>query len=233
MYRGGGQDNRSFGRKVRKDMKLDSFQLKCIAIVTMFIDHMGAVFFPDKLLFRYVGRIAFPIFAFLLVEGFFHTRDVRKYMCRLGVFAILSEVPYDLAFRGEILEFEHQNVFFALFIGVAMMYALENSSQWQAKAAEVLLAMWAATLLWADYRYKGILLIAVFYFLRDRKKEKFVLGAGWNFLWNWEIQGYGALASVPIAMYSGERGRPMKYFFYLFYPLHLLLFYGIIRTVLM
>lgn len=214
-------------------MKLDSFQLKCIAILTMFIDHMGAVFFPGELMFRYIGRMAFPIFAFLLVEGYFHTRDVRRYMLRLGLFAVISEIPYDLAFRETILEFEHQNVFFTLFIGVAMMYALEKSPQWQAKAAEVLLAMWAASLLCSDYRYKGILLIAVYYFLRGRKREEFVLGAGWNFLWNWEIQGYGALASVPIAMYSGQRGRSMKYFFYLFYPLHLAVFYGVARMGLM
>ena len=199
----------------------------------MFIDHMGAVFFPGELMFRYIGRIAFPIFAFLLVEGYFHTRDVRRYMLRLGLFAVISEIPYDLAFRETILEFEHQNVFFTLFIGVAMMYALEKSPQWQAKAAEVLLAMWAASLLCSDYRYKGILLIAVSYFLRGRKREEFVLGAGWNFLWNWEIQGYGALASVPIAMYSGQRGRSMKYFFYLFYPLHLAVFYGVARMGLM
>lgn len=214
-------------------MRLDSFQLKCIAILTMFIDHMGAVFFPGELMFRYIGRIAFPIFAFLLVEGYFHTRDVRRYMFRLGLFAVISEIPYDLAFRETVLEFEHQNVFFTLFIGVAMMYALEKSLQWQAKAAEVLLAMWAASLLCSDYRYKGILLIAVYYFLRGRKREEFVLGAGWNFLWNWEIQGYGALASVPIAMYSGQRGRSMKYFFYLFYPLHLAVFYGAARMELM
>ena len=194
---------------------------------------MGAVFFPGELMFRYIGRIAFPIFAFLLVEGYFHTRDVRRYMLRLGLFAVISEIPYDLAFRETILEFEHQNVFFTLFIGVAMMYALEKSPQWQAKAAEVLLAMWAASLLCSDYRYKGILLIAVYYFLRGRKREEFVLGAGWNFLWNWEIQGYGALASVPIAMYSGQRGRSMKYFFYLFYPLHLAVFYGVARMGLM
>ena len=127
-------------------MKLDSFQLKCIAILTMFIDHMGAVFFPGELMFRYIGRIAFPIFAFLLVEGYFHTRDVRRYMLRLGLFAVISEIPYDLAFRETILEFEHQNVFFTLFIGVAMMYALEKSPQWQANEAEVQMAMRAASL---------------------------------------------------------------------------------------
>ena len=74
----------------------------------------------DVFLFKY-------FFAFLLVEGYFHTRDVRRYMLRLGLFAVISEIPYDLAFRETILEFEHQNVFFTLFIGVAMMYALEKA----------------------------------------------------------------------------------------------------------
>ena len=103
-------------------MKLDSFQLKWIAIITMLIDHVGAIFFPGNLVFRYVGRIAFPIFCFQLVEGFFHTRNIEKYMLRLGIFAIISEIPYDLAFRGNILDFEHQNVFFTLFLGILMLY---------------------------------------------------------------------------------------------------------------
>lgn len=214
-------------------MRLNSFQLKCIAIMTMVIDHTGAVLFPEIWLFRYIGRIAFPIFVFLLVEGFFHTRDIRKYMFRLGVFAVLSEIPYDLAFRGEILEFQHQNVFFTLFIGVVMMYALEKNGEWPVKAVEVLLAMWAATFLCSDYRFKGILLIAVYYFLRKRKWEKLVLGAGWNLLWNWKVQGYGVVASVFIAMYNGEKGRSLKYFFYLFYPLHLLVLYGISSIIQM
>ena len=95
----------------------------------MIIDHTGAVLFPGELMFRYIGRISFPIFCFLLTEGFFHTKDVRKYMLRLGIFAVVSEIPYDLAFRGTVLEFEHQNVFFTLFMGVVMMYALEKSGE--------------------------------------------------------------------------------------------------------
>ena len=84
---------------------LTSFQLKCIAVVTMVIDHIGAILYPGDLIFRYIGRIAFPIFCFLLVEGFFHTHDRIQYMIRLGIFAILSEIPYDLAFRDQTLEF--------------------------------------------------------------------------------------------------------------------------------
>ena len=85
-------------------MGLNSFQLKCIAVITMIIDHTGAVLFPGELMFRYIGRISFPIFCFLLTEGFFHTKDVRKYMLRLGIFAVVSEIPYDLAFRGTVLD---------------------------------------------------------------------------------------------------------------------------------
>ncbi len=147
-------------------MGINSFQLKWIAVITMIIDHTGAVLFPDNMVFRYIGRIAFPIFCFLLVEGFFHTRDVRKYMLRLGLFALISEIPYDLAFRDTVLEFEHQNVFFALLLGVVM-------------------------------------------------------------IWNGSVQMYGAAATAFLIFYNGEKGASMKYFFYLFYPLHLLALYGI------
>ncbi len=146
-------------------MGLNSFQLKCIAVLTMIIDHTGAVLFPGDLVFRYIGRISFPIFCFLLVEGFSHTRDMRKYMLRLGVFAVISEIPYDLAFRDTVLEFGHQNVFFSLFIGVVMMYALEKNAEWPIKVTEVLLAMWVAVFLRTDYGFKGILLISIYYFL--------------------------------------------------------------------
>ena len=207
-------------------MKLDSFQLKWIAIITMLIDHVGAIFFPGNLVFRYVGRIAFPIFCFQLVEGFFHTRNIEKYMLRLGIFAIISEIPYDLAFRGNILDFEHQNVFFTLAIGVGMMYCLEKCSGPVLKIIYVLLAMWIATTLVTDYSYKGILLISIYYFLKDQKVEKIILGALWNLAWG-IIQSFGALASIFIALYNGERGKSMKYFFYVFYPMHLLLLYVI------
>ena len=211
-------------------MGLNSFQLKCIAVLTMIIDHTGAVLFPGDLVFRYIGRISFPIFCFLLVEGFSHTRDMRKYMLRLGVFAVISEIPYDLAFRDTVLEFGHQNVFFSLFIGVVMMYALEKNAEWPIKVTEVLLAMWVAVFLRTDYGFKGILLISIYYFLRRYRWRTHAAGAVWNLLWN-QIQRYGVFATVFLVLYNGEKGSSMKYFFYLFYPLHLLVLYAIYHMI--
>lgn len=208
---------------------LDSFQLKCIAIVSMALDHTGAVLYPSQIWLRCLGRIAFPIFCFLIVEGFFHTHDVRRYMGRLGVFALISEIPYDLAFRGVPLEYAHQNVFFTLLIGIGMMVLLERNREWPVKAVILLLAMWPAVLTRSDYNFRGVLLIFVFYIFHESRWLAVTAGGLWNFLYQGVIQKYGVLSVLPLALYNGERGRKMKYFFYVFYPAHLLLLYGISR----
>lgn len=208
---------------------LDSFQLKCIAIVSMALDHTGAVLYPSQIWLRCLGRIAFPIFCFLIVEGFFHTHDVRRYMGRIGVFALISEIPYDLAFRGVPLEYDHQNVFFTLLIGIGMMVLLERNREWPVKAVILLLAMWLAVLIRSDYNFRGILLIFVFYIFHESRWLAVTAGGLWNFLYQGVIQKYGVLSVLPLALYNGERGRKMKYFFYIFYPAHLLLLYGISR----
>ena len=146
-------------------------------------------------------------------------------MIRLGGFALISEVPYDLAFHEKVVDPTQQNVFFTLLLGVVLMYVLERSRELPLKALEILMVMSAADLLRTDYGFKGILLIAVFYLLRENLWLKTVCAALWNFLWNGSIQGYGALAVIPIVMYNGERGRKMKYFFYVFYPAHLLVLF--------
>lgn len=208
---------------------LDSFQLKCIAIVSMALDHTGAVLYPSQIWLRCLGRIAFPIFCFLIVEGFFHTHDVRRYMGRLGVFALISEIPYDLAFRGVPLEYAHQNVFFTLLIGIGMVVLLERNREWPVKAVILLLAMWLAVLIRSDYNFRGVLLIFVFYIFHESRWLAVTAGGLWNFLYQGVIQKYGVLSVLPLALYNGERGRKMKYFFYIFYPAHLLLLYGISR----
>lgn len=213
-------------------MSLNSFQLKWIAIVTMVIDHTGAVLFPSQIVLRYIGRVSFPIFCFLLVEGFFHTKDIWKYMIRLGIFAAVSEIPYDITFFGRPLEFTHQNVFFTLLLGVILMYVLEKEAERPVKVIELLLVMWLSLVLRTDYSFKGILLIFIFYILRGRLWPMLSAAGIWNFLWNRSVQWYGVFSLIPIAMYNGERGPGMKYFFYVFYPAHLLILF-ILKQLIM
>ena len=195
----------------------------------MALDHTGAVLYPSQIWLRCLGRIAFPIFCFLIVEGFFHTHDVRRYMGRLGIFALISEIPYDLAFRGVPLEYAHQNVFFTLLIGIGMVVLLERNRERPVKAVILLLAMWLAVLIRSDYNFRGVLLIFVFYIFHESRWLAVTAGGLWNFLYQGVIQKYGVLSVLPLALYNGERGRKMKYFFYIFYPAHLLLLYGISR----
>lgn len=206
--------------------------LKIIAIITMVIDHLGAVLFPEHLIFRYIGRLSFPIFCFLLVEGFVHTRNIYKYVMRLGIFAIVSEIPYDLAFSNELFAWNKQNVFFTLCLGVATLYLLKNTRQKWETVIYIVFALLFAEMLKSDYGAFGIILIILFYMLYDDKAWKLTGGAIWNFYNGIGIQSYGALAMVPIALYNGKRGMKLKYIFYLFYPLHLLLLYQLRKIYL-
>ena len=94
--------------------RMDGTVLKLIACLSMFIDHLGAVCFSGMMGFRIIGRLAFPIYCFLLVEGAVHTHDMKKYILRMGIFALISEVPFDLAFYHRLVYMGHQNVFFIL-----------------------------------------------------------------------------------------------------------------------
>ena len=179
---------------------------------------------------RNIGRIAFPIYCFLLVEGFIHTGNRRKYVLRLGIFALLSEVTFDLAFSGCVLEFKHQNVYFTLFLGMLTMllyHKLEEQVQMSkglrpvAELALLLAGMGAAELLRTDYGALGVLCIMVPYFFRNDRKTQTIAGA-LSFVW-WEPPAL--LAFIPLAFYNGKRGINLKYIFYIFYPAHLLLLY--------
>lgn len=223
--------------------------LKLIAIITMLIDHTAAVVLARILLqgrtsdayaylyviyiiMRNIGRIAFPIFCFLLVEGFMHTRDRKKYAMRLGLFALISEIPFDLAFSGKILEFGYQNVFFTLFLGLLTMMAFEWINHREELnrmlkivccMAAILGGMGAAHLLQTDYAARGVLCIMALYLFSWNRGYQIVAGA-LAFFW-WELPAL--LAFVPIYFYNGKRGWNLKYIFYLFYPLHLLILYAV------
>ncbi len=227
--------------------------LKWIAIITMLIDHVGAAILTRILLnypiapwgimnpqqyeivynimstTRNIGRIAFPIFCFLLVEGFLRTRNVYKYMLRLSIFVVVAEIPFDLAFSARWMDWGYQSVMLTMLIGLVAMWGSSLVEQkypdkkWLhyigfgiCLAMGMLLAYACKT----DYAEKGVLSIMVMYFFRKDRNLQLLAGAA-SFWWELEA----VLAFPLIKLYNGKRGMKMKYFFYLFYPLHLLVIY--------
>lgn len=207
--------------------------LKAVALATMIIDHYGAIFHSGENFYRIIGRIAFPVYCFLLVEGYFHTSNVKKYGKRLLLFAFISEIPFDLAFYG-IVVFAHQNIFFTLFIGLAAIYFLEKKEQKYNfdKSLVITAAGILAMVLSVDYSIMGVIYILSFYFTRNFfKKRQLLYMAGimlFTNLMSSPLQQFSLLALPFIYFYNGEPGLKNKFLqilFYAAYPLHLLLFY--------
>ena len=216
---------------ISRYQRLDGTVLKLIACLSMFIDHLGAVCFSGMMGFRIIGRLAFPIYCFLLVEGAVHTRNMKKYILRMGIFALISEVPFDLAFYHRLVYTGHQNVFFTLGLGLLAIWFLEHPIE-QLDIPDVLyklLVIIAAGLIAeffnTDYGFTGIAVICIFYYLRGQPQLKYpiavILLAAMG-----GVEVYAVLALIPILLYNGQRGRQtkaMQYGFYIFYTAHLLL----------
>jgi len=214
---------------------MSTFALKLIAITSMLIDHVAAVFIPANswpyLICRLIGRLAFPIYAFLIVEGFYHTRNIKKYLLRLGIFALISEVPFDLAFYNKWFYGKHQNIFFTLFLGLLTIYLINMAeNKYKEKmlvvnlvnTAITLASCFLAVLLKTDYKFTGILLIVAFYLFRGNKLMSAITMV---ILSGNIIQAFSALSIIPISFYNGKKGRNIKYLFYVFYPAHLIILY--------
>jgi len=200
--------------------------LKWIAITAMLIDHVAAGgFIPQETVFygisRAVGRIAFPLFAFLLVQGYQHTSNQRRYIVRLLGFAVLSEVPFNLAFYGRALAPEHQNIFFTLSLGLAGIGLFERygSSHWWVVPPVLLFPPLFAQFFAFDYGLYGIVIIYLLAYTRDVWWVQ--LGSAFVLLIISHIAGVFAL--IPITLYNGRRGKQNKGLFYVIYPLHLVL----------
>ena len=155
---------------------MNTFQLKILALISMVIDHIGAVFFPDIMILRFIGRISFPIYAFLLVQGYLHTSNnskrIKKYAERLILFAILSEISFDLCFYNQPIWPGYQNIFFTLFIGLIAMYLYEYiESKGKDGFYVIIAACLIAFLIHSDYNVIGIIVIFTFFFMEKSKKE--------------------------------------------------------------
>ncbi len=221
----------------KKYQILDGTTLKLIAMISMVFDHVGDMFFPDVMWPRMIGRLAMPIFSFFIAEGFSHTRDKKKYLCRLGIFALISEIPFDLAFEGKI-GFSHQNIMLSFFLAVAALMLYDwiqggtKSEENHASIGKTVLGVIAVAaiaalslLLRADYTIFAVIAVFLFYVLRQ-KHPLVRTGVGVAFLALTRTIGYyctTGFSFIPLAMYNGKKGKGLKWLFYGFYPGHLLL----------
>lgn len=233
--------------------------LKLIAIIAMLIDHIAHTIVyklyleaivvngvhmmgdsrPEEamkiyliyMIMRTIGRLTYPIFAFMLVEGFTHTSNLKKYMFRLLIFALISEIPYDLAISRRIIALGSQNIIWALLIGLIMLYFIKRTEKYDRKKRILLTTGYiilgeTITLLIQANAIGGILLIAVLYIFREQPKRLFLWGAialsimALGFMW---IQLFGLVSFILFRYYDGTVGKGNKYLFYIFYPAHLLI----------
>ena len=201
------------------------FTLKIIAIITMFLDHYYRIIGGPEWL-SILGRLAFPIFAFSISEGYSHTKNVNKYLMRLLNFAIIIQLPNFLEFQEYPL-----NIFFTLALGLFCLEILDNNKiNIVVRYIVVLYLCFLAEKTGLDYGAYGVILIILFNKLRNNKLYIFIAFLALNLVILKigslsEIQIYSIFSLVPIFLYNGKKGYGMKYFFYLFYPLHFIFLY--------
>ncbi|WOD41988.1 TraX family protein [Nodosilinea sp. E11] len=196
---------------------MSSYHIKLLAAITMLIDHIGVVFFPDVDWLRMVGRISFPLFVWLLVQGEAHTRDIGRYGLRLAVLGLVSQPIYQLTFRATEL-----NILFELLVGLVCLRLVRHFPQLQ-------LAIWLggaglSELLPMGYGSYGIALVALTAYFRPQALW-WLAWVGFHLLWAWLAGPFQLLAiAVPLIflLANGDRG-PKARWFYAFYPGHLAL----------
>lgn len=234
------------------ERRISGSALKLFGALSMLVDHTGLVLIEQGILksgdraqlaqilrteagrrwwyadrvCRCAGRLAFPIFVFFLVEGFVHTHDKKRHGLRLFLFALLAEIPFDMAVFGQWCYPAYQNVLFTLLLAHLTLCGLTASSQKPLlQLLWVLAGCGAAEIGRTDYGAFGVLLTVVLYWTRG-SGQQLMNGAILSALESIRTWGMAALAFIPLAFYSGEKGRwPGRYFFYVFYPAHLFVLY--------
>lgn len=216
---------------------MTSFMLRLLALLSMLADHTGLALFPRVGVFRCVGRLAFPLYCFLLVQGYIHTRDVRAYAQRLLLLAILSEIPFDLLIFGRAACMVEQNVLFSLLLGLAAVWVVDRFESEPAKAAlGTLLVFMLSMLARVSYGWLGVALCLWFYKLRlSRVRQALcILPIEGVYCLSLALSGVeqswvlvslcAMLSAVPVLLYNGRpglRNRLISILFYAAYPLHI------------
>lgn len=236
-------------KRVNKGLSANALRL--FAMVGMLLDHLWGTLVSGNLWMTCLGRLVFPIYAFQLAEGFVRTHDRKKYARRLLVFALISEIPFNLMMAGSWIYPFHQNTIFTLLLGFWVLWALEGLAEKRLKLWKGGLHLLGAALLsvvgFPDYGWQGVLTVVLFYLFREGRFAKLgqlvgmiLLHVVWMegqtlpWLFDLPLQSFAVLALIPIWLYDGRKGRGgklMQYGAYLYYPLHLLLLV-VLRRVL-
>ena len=238
--------------KVKKIQFLNSNTLRLVAVLLMISDHVWATTMSFGNWMTYIGRMAFPIFAFQIAEGFIHTKDFKKYALRLLAFGLVSEIPFNLFYSSRWFNPYHQNVMFTLLLGLLAIRVIDNlkkdiSAKNIGKSVLWLLLIGiGGTLGFVDYGFLGVLTVVMFYLCRGYRFTpilqligmiliNIVFFEGQVFIFDVfgktvEIpsQGFAVFSLIPIWLYNGKKGKSSKvlqYGFYAFYPVHMLILY--------
>ena len=243
-----------------KNFELTAAVLHINAMTHMLMDHLWATLLPAREWLTCAGRVAFPIFAFMAVEGYFHTRSFKKYILRMLLFAVLSEIPFDLMYGGTWFYPVHQNVLWTFLLSLLGVWLMEQvrkkGKTWMYLLVCVLVVpagLVLGTLCMVDYYGVGVLTVFVFYFLHGRKWWCFLGQLAALYWLNVELlgglmypvqlfgmefelcqQGLALLALIPIWLYRGRQGyhsKPFQYLCYAFYPVHMLLLVVVLNFI--
>ena len=239
-----------------KKFEITSMMLHILAMIFMLCDHLWGIIIPGNDWLTCIGRFALPIFAFLLVEGYFHTSNLKEYAKRLFIFAIISEIPFNLAMGSRISYIVHQNILWSFLIGIGLIHLNEKAKKTGNKIIRILTAVGTVLLgsilgavTFVDFNFAGIFTILTFYFFKERKWWNYILqflillyintemigGLGYEILIGSKTyfihrQIFAMFALIPIWLYNGKQGyksKRLQYSYYIFYPLHLLFLWGI------
>lgn len=231
---------------------LTSNMLRVLAMSFMICDHLWAKVVPGNDWMTYVGRMTFPIFAFMISEGFIHTSNLKKYISRLLIFALISEIPFNLFYGGSWFYPYHQNVMFTLLFGLLAIMLIDKAKKNRdaktiVKSALLVILLGIASFIgFVDYGFWGFLIIIMFYLFRDFPfawlaqlaamiiincelfEGQFIIVDLFGKNFEFATQGFAVFSLIPIWLYGGRKGKSskiMQYGFYAFYPLHMIIIY--------
>ena len=213
------------------------FIIKIIACVTMVLDHVKyAIPLTECFATKYLGRIAFPLFAFLVGEGYSHTRDLKRYYKRLIIFALISQIPFML-FRTLVGEWKMLNIMFTLLFGLFAITAFDKIDKKIISIPIVIIMIFLGRIFRVDYGWYGVACVFVLYICRNKKIARILGFITLNLIFYYKklFVNYSTAhlisficATIPVFLllfYNGKLGKKTAFFYYIFYPVHMLILY--------